>query len=311
MPDVNIDIPFEAYIGDQPYAFIAYAHADAIQVYPVLAMMHAQGYRVWYDEGIDPGNEWPEDIARRLDSCSAFLVFISRNAVTSRNVRNEINFALTRDKLVLAIHIESTPLPQGLELQLGSIQAIQLYRMSSETFSRRLARALDPSLQEAGRPHAVLPQPPRNVGMTTLTKEGLKSLFRVVQSDELDSLSESRKELGLDSSPVATKAAARFIRWLERYKHGEDGYATIGDALASWLTADSGVKQVGESWDIFLQMVGNVLASPELRRGIDVPVYGGPPRCLSLPTSDDWLAFIDTESFQEAIVEDHYRRQRR
>ena len=69
--------PFEAYTGDKPYLFISYAHKDAKIVYPLITAWHTAGYRVWYDEGIDPGNEWPEEIAKALSLCSYFIVFIS------------------------------------------------------------------------------------------------------------------------------------------------------------------------------------------------------------------------------------------
>jgi hypothetical protein len=152
MPDATIPAPFEAYSGEKPYLFAAYAHSDAVKVFAILGFLHELGFRAWYDEGIDPGNEWADDIARRLASCSAFLAFISGSSIASRNVRNEINFALTRQKPVLVVHVEETILPPGLELQIGSLQAILMYRMSDDTFRSKLVRSLDPSLRElAGR----------------------------------------------------------------------------------------------------------------------------------------------------------------
>lgn len=61
------------------------------------------------------------------------------------------------------------------------------------------------------------------------------------------------RSLGLDRSPNAKRAAARLIDWMERYYHPD--YATIGDALYSWLTADSGADVVAENWELFLKMV--------------------------------------------------------
>ena len=58
--------------------------------------------------------------------CSHFLVFISPKAVLSKNVRNEIHYALNKEKRFLAVHIEQTSLPEGLELRMGDIQAIRI-----------------------------------------------------------------------------------------------------------------------------------------------------------------------------------------
>lgn len=135
-------LPFEAYRGPEPYVFVSYAHKDSPSVFSDMKWLNDRGYRVWYDEGIDPGHDWPEYIARALDNCLVFLVFISPRAVESHNVRNEINFAINRRKPFIAIHVEQTKLPMGLELQLGPIQAINKYAISEDLYRRRIERAL-------------------------------------------------------------------------------------------------------------------------------------------------------------------------
>src|SRR5262249_36045573 len=57
---------------------------------------NSRGVAVGYDEGIDPGSEWPDDIGP-LDRCA-----FSPRPVESKNVRNEINDALNADKAFLA-----------------------------------------------------------------------------------------------------------------------------------------------------------------------------------------------------------------
>jgi hypothetical protein len=153
MPDVDLPLPFEAYTGEKPFVFASYAHKDGRLVFPELRALHEKGLRIWYDEGIDPGNEWPEEIANALQRASFFIVFISRSAVESRNVKKEINFALNKGKLPLAIHIEDTELPPGLALQLGDIQAIMKWRMTAEHYARKLAASLPASVfGEAPKP---------------------------------------------------------------------------------------------------------------------------------------------------------------
>lgn len=151
MPDVNLPLPFEAYAGKEPFIFASYAHADGAAVFEDVAELHRRGYRIWYDEGIDPGNEWPEEIAKALDSAAWFLVFITRAAVRSRNVRNEINFALGRQKPFLAIYLEDCSLPPGLELQMGTLQAIMKWRMIPDHYWRKIAKVLSPELLQTPR----------------------------------------------------------------------------------------------------------------------------------------------------------------
>lgn len=150
MPDVPYSIPFRAYTGQEPYIFASYAHANGEEVFRELTHLNSLGFRVWYDEGIDPGNEWPEDIAKALSSCSLFLVFVTPRSLESRNVRNEIYFALNHDKPFLAIYLEPSELPPGLELRMGDIQAVMRYRMSENHYRTKINAVL-PSTLKANR----------------------------------------------------------------------------------------------------------------------------------------------------------------
>ena len=114
MADANVPPPFEAYVGTEPYLFVGYCHADAALVFPELARLRDSGYRIWYDEGIDPGAEWPEYLANALNQAALILVFLSPNAVNSRNVRNEINFSLNNNKRLLTVHLLKRVCPVAL-----------------------------------------------------------------------------------------------------------------------------------------------------------------------------------------------------
>jgi len=155
MVGVNIDLPCAAYTGDEPFAFISYAHLDAEAVYPEIQRLDLMGYRIWYDEGIDPGNEWPEEVASALKRSTQFIVFVTQRAIDSRNVRNEINYALKLDKPFFAIHLDETELPPGMDLQMSSIQAILKWRMNEQTYVRNLERALPRNFGQPARSSAL------------------------------------------------------------------------------------------------------------------------------------------------------------
>lgn len=122
-------IPYE---GDRPYAFVSFAHRDSDEVLSVLGGLQARGYRVWYDDGITPGSEWSENIAKHLSGCAVVLAFVSPNFSASSNCRREVNFALSRDKSVLPIFLRETALPDGLELQLSAQQYVLRYAFATE-----------------------------------------------------------------------------------------------------------------------------------------------------------------------------------
>lgn len=136
-------IPFPAYRGKEPYIFISYAHIDSGTVFPEIKCFNEQGYHVWYDEGIAPGNEWTEEIADALSGCSIFVVMMTPNAANSHNVRNEINYALDEKKPFVSIHLAETALRGGLKLQIGSKQAILKHNMTVNEYIYKYTSAFE------------------------------------------------------------------------------------------------------------------------------------------------------------------------
>jgi TolB-like protein len=134
--------PFSAYRGDEPYVFVSYAHADADWVYGELEWLRDQGLHLWYDEGIEPGRDWPEELARAIEGCAAFLLCVSPHSVVSRQVVNEVHFALDAGRPLLAAHFEDVGLPAGLRLRLASVQAVLRGDLGEAGFRRKLLGAL-------------------------------------------------------------------------------------------------------------------------------------------------------------------------
>jgi hypothetical protein len=52
-----VDKPFPVYKGNDPYVFVSYSHRDSLLVFPEIIKIKAQGFNVWYDEGIEAGTE--------------------------------------------------------------------------------------------------------------------------------------------------------------------------------------------------------------------------------------------------------------
>ncbi len=128
----NVPCLVKPYKGQEPYIFISYAHKDAAMVFPVIERLVAEGHRVWYDEGIDPGSEWPEIIANRLSDCTACIAFISQNSLDSHNCRREINFALHKQKHFISVMLEEVTMSAGMEMQLSVNQSIFKYKLRTE-----------------------------------------------------------------------------------------------------------------------------------------------------------------------------------
>ena len=127
---------------EKPYVFVSYAHKNSHNVMPAIAQLKAQGVCLWYDDGIEAGSEWPEFVAERVMNCTKFVLFISEAYLESQNCKRELNFAISQKKEVLSVFIEEVKLSPGMEMQLGTYQALFRNRFpDTESFCAALARA--------------------------------------------------------------------------------------------------------------------------------------------------------------------------
>src|SRR5262245_13214481 len=131
-----------AYRGDEPFAFFSYSHDDSVLVFAELEALAAAGLRFYYDEGIHPGHTWHDELAKAIERCAVFVLFITARSVASRNCQRELAFALDNDKPVVAVHLEDTPLPSGVRLAIGDRQAIVRSRFDDARYRERLIAAI-------------------------------------------------------------------------------------------------------------------------------------------------------------------------
>lgn len=90
--------------------FVSYARSDKARVAPLVAALEAQGWSVWWDPAIAPGQEFDRQIAAELAAASAVLVVWTPTAVQSRWVRGEARDGADRGILV-PVRFGETVLP--------------------------------------------------------------------------------------------------------------------------------------------------------------------------------------------------------
>lgn len=130
---------FRPYEGVEPYIFVSYAHCNANEVLPIIKALHERKYRVWYDEGIAPGSEWPENIARHLNRASIVLIFVSKASLLSQNCENELRVAAASGKQMIAIYLDDTQTHSLLsEAQLLRLIDKDTDKLLSELFASNL-----------------------------------------------------------------------------------------------------------------------------------------------------------------------------
>ena len=99
---------FKPYEGKQPYIFVSYSHRTSDDVIDTARILHDKEYRVWYDEGIPAGSDWPANIARHVEGCEAVLFFLAKPALASPNCLGEISTACRLGKPVLVVRLDDS-----------------------------------------------------------------------------------------------------------------------------------------------------------------------------------------------------------
>ncbi|WP_328471836.1 FxSxx-COOH system tetratricopeptide repeat protein [Actinoplanes sp. NBC_00393] len=85
------------------YVFISYSRIDSSFVGELADHLAAHQIPTWFDRRISPGEYWSREIEAAIDSCSAFIMVMSRSARASRWVALELNHSASRNKKIIPL----------------------------------------------------------------------------------------------------------------------------------------------------------------------------------------------------------------
>ena len=106
---------FKPYEGKRPYLFVSYSHRQSDEVVDAIRLLHERRWRVWYDEGIPAGSDWPKNIEIHMRRSAAVLLFLSQSALDSPNCFSEIKTAVDLGKSVLVLPLEKAKINDAWE----------------------------------------------------------------------------------------------------------------------------------------------------------------------------------------------------
>lgn len=121
-----------AYSGNEKYIFISYRHTDIDVVKRIVADMQSRDYRIWWDEGIKPSEDFTEVIANRLKDSDVLFSFLSEGYLTSDFCLDELNYGIKNHKKIVPIKMDDVELPSGIDLRLIRIHMIFMKNYASE-----------------------------------------------------------------------------------------------------------------------------------------------------------------------------------
>jgi len=134
--------------------FVSYTHVDRERVRPLVEMFETEGWTVWWDRGIAPGEPWLPELEAEIAKARALVVVWSKASVTSRWVLHEAGLGLEKRTLVpVMLDVDAPP------AAFSDVQAIDLSRWDGdkqiteiEALLRRLASLAQPSRIDTVRP---------------------------------------------------------------------------------------------------------------------------------------------------------------
>lgn len=110
--------------------FLSYARADRSRAEPIVRLLEAQDWSVWWDKRLKGGEQWDEVIETEIRAARCVLVVWTPASIASRWVKTEANYGLGRGILVPVVLDNARP-----PLAFSLTQAIDLTTWIEDTES--------------------------------------------------------------------------------------------------------------------------------------------------------------------------------
>jgi hypothetical protein len=96
--------------------FVSYSRVDLAWVDKLVRKLEVAGLKVWLDvHELHAGKPWDSEIGDALQGMGVLMVVLSPDSVKSRNVLDEINFALNKNRIVVPVLYRPCDVPYRVE----------------------------------------------------------------------------------------------------------------------------------------------------------------------------------------------------
>jgi hypothetical protein len=115
--------------------FFSYSRKDSAFVLKLAEELREAGANLWLDQlDILGGERWDIAVEKALETCQGVIAVLSPASVGSNDVRDEISFALEKEKAVIPVIIQDCEVP----FRLGRLQRIDFTANYDTGFSQLL-----------------------------------------------------------------------------------------------------------------------------------------------------------------------------
>ncbi len=175
--------------------FISYARADRDRVTPLVELLEAQNWSVWWDTGMRSGERWDATIEREIHAARCIVVVWSKTSVGRAWVREEAHIGRERGILVPLSIDDATP-PIGFKL----IQTADLSEWNDNRAAKQALRVVGDVRAKLGGTSGPIPEKP----ISASTPQPVEP------ADQRRTSENSRPDDGLDK--IVLSGSARSVR---------------------------------------------------------------------------------------------------
>jgi TolB-like protein len=130
--------------------FISYASQDATVANAVVGALEHAGLSCWIaPRDVEPGARYADEIVSAINDSRVVVLLLSAHSVASAHVGKELERASSKNRRIIALRTDASPLPHAFEYFLSESQWIEVGTGGIEAAAARLAESLHRHLGSA------------------------------------------------------------------------------------------------------------------------------------------------------------------
>lgn len=115
--------------------FISYSHKDVEIVKRIAEIIKDScNQNIWYDDSLRGGDNYFGAIADQIMLSNFFVFIVSDNSVTSNWCLRELEYAVSKEKIIVPIWLDDISIPPRVELSIQNTHYIYYHQISQEEF---------------------------------------------------------------------------------------------------------------------------------------------------------------------------------
>lgn len=112
------------------YAFISYSSEDQAQAKKLRRLFEQRSIENWMaPTDIPAGARYAIALKKAIENCACFVLLLSRHAIASQWVANEVERAVNYKKPIITVFLEDLVLPDEFEMYISTSQTLSIYEL--------------------------------------------------------------------------------------------------------------------------------------------------------------------------------------